>query len=269
MQGKWLMRNVWTKTLYDKRAFIIGWSLGLMALGFLMIIFYPAFHQDNGLDQLVKSLPPAFQSIVGNLSNLKQLPSYIGSQLYDVRIPIFVSIFAIILSVSLTVAEEEKGQLRTLTALPLSRSRILWHKWLAIVMICLILSIATVVGIEIGLSVINETLDWLVLLRLTAMMWLLAVCLATIVFSIGLASGKRGLTMGIGVLLAAGSFILTTFAMSVEWLQPYERLSLLHYFPAVDVATSGIELRDVIVYVGLIGLFLLVGIMNFRRRDIQ
>lgn len=263
------MRNVWTKTLYDKRAFIIGWSLGLIVLGLLMIIFYPAFHQDNGLDQLVKNLPAAFQSIVGNLANLKQLPSYIGSQLYDVRIPIFVSIFAIILSVSLTVAEEEKGQLRTLTALPLSRTRILWNKWLAVVTICLILALATVVGIEIGLSVIHETLDWLVLLRLTAMMWLLAVCLATIVFSIGLASGKRGLTMGIGVLLAAGSFILTTFTKSVDWLQPYEKLSLLHYFPAVDVAMTGIAVRDVLVYAGLIVFFLLIGIIGFRRRDIR
>lgn len=263
------MRNVFSKTLYDKRAFIIGWSLGLIALGFLMTIFYPAFHQDNGLDQLVKNLPSAFQSLVGNLANLKQLPTYIGSQLYDVRIPIFVSILSIILAVGLSVGEEEKGQLRMLAVLPLSRTHIVISKWLAVVVIGLIVTLATVVGIELGLFVINETLDWQVLARLSVMMWLLAVALATIVLSIGLASGRRGLTMGIGVLLAAGSFILTTFTQSVDWLQPYEKLSLLHYFPATEVAKSGIDIFDVGIYVGLIIIALIIGVFGFRRRDIR
>ena len=167
------MFNLFTKTIYDKRAFIIGWGLGLAFIGFLMMIFYPAFHQDSGLDQLVKSLPPAFQGLVGDLANLKELPGYVGSQLFEVRIPIFVSILSIILAVGLTVGEEEKGQLRTLAALPLSRSRILMSKWLAIVMISFITTLATIIGMEIGLVVIGETLDLMVVVRLGAMMWLL------------------------------------------------------------------------------------------------
>lgn len=263
------MRNVFIKTLYDKRAFIIGWSLGLIALGFMMMAFYPAFHQDTALDELVKNLPPAFQGLVGDLNNLKELPSYIGSQLFDVRIPIFVSILTIILAVGLTVAEEEKGQLRTLIALPLSRVRILISKWLAIVIICLIATVATVIGIETGLLVISETLDWAVVLRLSAMMWLLSVTLATVIFSIGLASGKRGLTMGLAVVLAIGSFILTTFARSVEWLHSYEKLSIFHYFPATTIAKESIAIGDVVVYVAIIIIFLAIGIIGFRRRDVR
>ncbi|MDB5186721.1 MAG: transporter permease, partial [Candidatus Saccharibacteria bacterium] len=152
------MYNLFTKTLYDKRAFIIGWSLGMAFLGFLMMSFYPAFHQDTGLDQLVKNLPSAFQGLVGNLNDLKELPGYIGGQLFDVRIPIFVSMIAIILSVGLTVGEEEKGQMRMLLAMPLSRLHILLSKWLAIVVICLITTLAVIVGMLLGLLVINESL---------------------------------------------------------------------------------------------------------------
>ncbi|HEX7484285.1 MAG TPA: ABC transporter permease subunit [Candidatus Saccharimonadales bacterium] len=263
------MFNLFTKTLYDKRAFIIGWSLGLMAVGCLMMLFYPAFHQDNGIDELVKSLPTAFQGLVGDLGNLKQLSTYIGSQLFDVRIPILVSILSIILAVGLTVGEEEKGQLRTLVGLPLSRAHILFSKWLAIVTICLFTTIATVIGIEIGLVVINETLDWMVILRLAVMMWLLSVALATVIFGIGLATGKRGLTMGLAVATTIGSFILTTFARSVEWLQPYEHASIFHYFPAATIAKSEIDLVDVLVYIVIIIVFLTVGIIGFRRRDVR
>lgn len=263
------MYNLFTKTIYDKRAFIIGWGLGLAFLGFLMMIFYPAFHQDTGLDQLIKSLPPAFQGIIGDLNNLKELPSYIGSQLFEVRIPIFVSILSIILAVGLTVTEEEKGQLRTLVALPLSRSRILISKWLSIVVISFMTTLATIIGMEIGLLVINETLDPLVVLRLGAMTWLLSICIATLVFGIGMASGKRGVTMGLGVLIAVGSFILTTFAKSVDWLQSYEHASLLHYFPATTIAKDEIGLSDVAVLGGVALLFLLLGLIFFRRRDVR
>lgn len=263
------MYSLFTKTLYDKRAFIIGWGLGLIFLGFLMMIFYPAFHEDTGLDQLVKSLPPAFQGIIGDLNNLKELPSYVGSQLFEVRIPIFVSILAIILAVGLTVTEEERGQLRMLLALPLSRPRILLTKWLAIVIISLVTTIAVIAGVELGLVVIHESLALDVLLRVGVMTWLLTVCLATIVFGIGIATGSRGLTMGLGVLIAVGSFILTTFAKSVDWLQPYENASLLHYFPATTIAKTEIALSDAVVYGVIIIIVLLLGILFFRRRDVR
>lgn len=263
------MYNLFTKTLYDKRAFIIGWSLGLAFIGYLMTIFYPAFHQNDAIDQLAKSLPPAFQGLVGNLDNLKTLPTYLGSQLFDVRMPIFVSVLTIILAVGLTVSEEERGQLRTLLGLPLSRTRILFSKWIVTVIICGCVALATVIGIELGLWAISESIDWLVLARLGGMMWLLSVALATIIISIGLATGKKGLTMGLGVLVTVGSFLLTTFASSVEWLKPYEKLSLLHYFPAPTIAKGTIDLSDVTVYVVIIVVCLSIAIVAFRRRDVR
>jgi hypothetical protein len=93
--------------------------------------------------------------------------------------------------------------------------------------------------------------------------------LATIVFGIGIATGSRGLTMGLGVLIAVGSFILTTFAKSVEWLRPYEKTSLLHYFPATTIAKTEIALSDVAVYGAIIIIMLLIGLIFFRRRDVR
>lgn len=263
------MYRVLVKTIRDKKAFIVGWGLGLLFLGYLMTIFYPAFHQDNGLDQLVSNLPKAFQGLVGSLDNLKQLPTYIGSQLFEVRIPIMVSILSIILAVGLSVGEEEKGQLRTIMTMPISRTRIFLGKWLAVVVIAGICTAAVAAGIGAGLVSISETIDVQVLVRLSLVTWLLIVTLTTIVLGLGLGAGKRGITMGVGVLVAAGSFILTTFSSAVDWLQPYETFSLLHYFKAVDVAKGTIELGDVMVFAAVILLFVGYGIIGFRRRDVR
>jgi len=263
-----MFSSLLTKTLYDKRFFILGWSLGLAFLGYLMVIFYPAFNQDNALDQLVASMPPALQGLVGDLGNLKEISTYLASQLFDIRMPIFVSVLAILLTVSLTVGEEEKGLLKTLTAMPASRTKVLFTKWFAIVIILVVSTIATVFGVLLGLWQINEQLDAWVLVRLCAVMLLFMVALATLIFAIGMATGKRALTTGAGIIVAVGSFILTTFATSVEWLKPYEVVSLLHYFPATDIAKGTVDASNLIVYAAIIAVSLVSAFILFRRRDI-
>ena len=161
------MFNLILKTLRDKRFFILGWALGLMFMGFLMVVFYPSFSRGQ-VDQLMDALPEAMRGLVGNLQDWRELPGYIGSQIFDIRLPIFVGILAILLAIGLTVGEEGKGQLRTLLALPISRRKIVLAKWLALVFICLIASLATILGVVIGVLVINETIDWLVLARFHA-----------------------------------------------------------------------------------------------------
>ncbi|MES2631251.1 MAG: ABC transporter permease subunit [Patescibacteria group bacterium] len=262
------MFNLLRKTLFEKRFFILGWSLGLAFLGFAMTSFFPSF-SGGEIDELLKTLPPALEGLVGNLQDWKNLPGYIGSQVFDIRLPIFASILSILLAIGITVAEEDKGQLRTLIALPISRRKIVAAKWLSIVVICFIASLAVVVGVEVGVFVIGEELDQMVLVRLGLFTWLLITALATLIFAIGSATGKRALTTGIGIVVAIGSFLLTTFAQSVDWLKDYEWLSFLHYFPAPDIAKGTIEWGNVAFYVALIIVSLVVAFIFFPRRDIK
>jgi len=262
------MFNLLSKTLYERRFFILGWSLGLGFLGFAMTSFFPSF-SGGEIDGLLTSLPPALQGLVGDLQDWKQLPGYIGSQVFDIRLPIFASILSILLAVGLTVGEESKGQLRTLIALPISRRKIIIAKWLAIVIICFIASLGTVIGIEVGVAVIGETLDHMVLVRLGLFTWLLVTSLATLIFAVGSASGKRSLTTAAGIIVAIGSFLLTTFAQSVSWLKEYEWLSFLHYFPATDIAKGTIEWGNVVFYIALILVSLIIAFVFFPRRDVK
>ena len=262
------MLSLFAKTLYDKRLFILGWSLGLAFLGFVMTSFYTSF-SGGEIDELMKTLPPALQGLVGDLQDWKQLPGYIGSQVFDIRLPIFVSILSILLAVGLTVGEEDKGQLRTLVGLPISREAIVSAKWLAIVVISFVASLATVGGIVAGIPTTGQTLDPMVLVRLGLFTWLLVTALATLIFAIGLATGSRAVTTGVGIAIAIGSFLLTTFASAVSWLKDYEWLSFLHYFPATDIAKGEMNWWNVAFYLGLTIVSLIVVSIFFPRRDIK
>lgn len=262
------MLNSIRKTLRDKRFFILGWSLGVGFLGFAMTTFFTSFNGGQ-IDELMQSVPAALQGLVGNVQDWRELPGYLGSQIFDIRLPIFISILSILLAVSLTVSEEDKGQLRTLVALPISRSKIIFAKWISIVIICFIASLATVLGVELGMIAIQTWVDQEVLLRLGLFTWLLVTTIATLIFAIGLSTGKRAITTGVGIIVAIGSFLLTTFAQAVDWLKDYEWLSIFHYFPAVDIAKGTVRWEDIAVYVSLILISLVVTLFVFPRRDIR
>ncbi|MGV9002080.1 MAG: ABC transporter permease subunit [Candidatus Saccharimonadaceae bacterium] len=262
------MFNLFFKTLRDKRFFILGWSVGLMFLGFLMTSFYPSF-SGGQIDGLLETLPPALQGLVGNLQDWRELPGYIGSQVFDIRLPIFISILSILLAIGITVGEEDKGQLRTLIALPISRRKIILAKWAGMVGICLVASIAPIIGVELGLLAINQTLDQMVLVRLGVFTWLLVTGLATVIFAIGLSTGKRSITTGVAIILSIGSFLLSTFARAVDWLKDYDNLSFFHYFPAVDIAKGTVEWGNTVFYVAAILIALLITLIVFPRRDVK
>jgi ABC-2 type transport system permease protein len=262
------MFRLFLKTLRDKRYFILGWSLGMAFLAFVMTSFYPSF-SGGEIDSLLETIPPALQGLVGDLQDWRELPGYVGSQVFDIRLPIFISILSILLAIGLTVGEEDKGQLRTLVSLPVSRRKIVFGKWLAIVVICFIASSAAVAGVEAGLLVISESIDQAVLLRLGLFTWLLVTALATLIFAIGLATGKRSLTTAVAVVVAIGSFLMSTFAQAVDWLKDWEFVSFFHYFPATDIAKGTVEWTNVWVYAAITGIALGVALLAFVRRDIK
>jgi hypothetical protein len=105
-------------------------------------------------------------------------------------------------------------------------------------------------------------------LRLLGMTGLIMVPFGTIPFAAGLATGKRAAATLVSVLVIIGSFILSTFGQAVDWLGDYEKLSLLHYFPAVDIVKGSINPGDVSVLGGLTLLLLIVAFVRFRTRDV-
>lgn len=264
------MKNIYLKTLYERRWFTIGWGMGFIAFAALMTSFYPAMHMDGAIDALVANMPEAFKGLIGDLADLNEFSTYLASQLFDIRLPLIAGIMAIILGQGLSTAEEERGELRTLLSLPISRTKLLIQKWLALMTITGL----TVVGLYIGIAVTmpfvdGATIDLNDLLRLLAMTWLLMVTYGTIAFGIGAITGNRGAATGISILVIIGSFILATFGQAVDWLEPYEWLSLIYYFPASDVVKTGIEWANVAVLGGVTAILLIAAAIVFRSRDIH
>ena len=263
-----MMNTVFLKTLRDKRWFIFGWTLGLAALAALLVVFYPSMRQEGSFDTFMRSMPPMFEGMIGDLANLGEFSTFLASQLFDFRMQIIVGVMAVVLALGLTVGEEEKGQLRTTLSLPISRTSFLLQQWLAVLVIIAVTLLGTAVGILVTQITVNESIALDVLARLLFMSWLTMSTFATITYAAAAATGNRAFATLIGIATLAVSFILSTFSMGVEWLRDYEHFSLFYFFPAVDVVKDGIELKNVAVLVVVAIVLMVVAVIDFRRRDI-
>lgn len=266
-----MMWTVLTKTLYERRGFIAGWTLGLAAFGALMAVFYPSMRPEAGMQALVESMPAAFQGLIGDMVALSNFDTYLATQLFDIRGSILIGIMAVILGVGLSTREEESGELRTILAQSISRGRYLLEQWLAMVVI---ITLTTVVGLSLGIYatmpfIEGATIELIGLVRILVMTVLVMVVFATVAFAAGMVSGKRWVAVLVGSLMLSLSFIITTFATGVQWLRDFEPISLLYYFQAVETMTEGIVLADAAILIGVTLGLLVVSLLAFTRRDVN
>lgn len=263
------MRTLLLKTLYDQRWFILGWSLVIAFNILLTIIFYPSLNHGEALAKLSQSTPDQLKGLI-DTSSFHAIQNYIAAQLYNLRLPLLLMALALILSQSLTVAEEGKGTLRTLTTIPLSRSRILWEKWLAGVVILAIMTIVAVIAVYLGILRIHETLPFGFVWQIAVVSWLFGVTAFSIMYAIGAATGSRGISLVVGLLIIMASAIISSFGASVDWLQNWQNLSLIHYADIDSIVKTGSLDR---LNLWLLGSFsavaMLCATVLFRRRDIS
>ncbi|HEX4662218.1 MAG TPA: ABC transporter permease subunit [Candidatus Saccharimonadales bacterium] len=267
-----MMHSLLAKTIYDKRWFMLGWGIALGFVAMITLTFYPSISHGDALEQLTKSLPSQLQAVkglVGDPASFKTVSGYLSTQVFEIRIPLMILIAAVILAQGMTVAEEEKGTLRTLLATKLSRGRIVLEKWLAAVIITGIISLILVIATYLGLLFIGEGFSQQQLIwQLGLMTWLSGIAGVSLVFALGFASGLRSVTFTLSIVFVIGSFILTTFAKTVDWLTPYDNFSLLHYYDASGVAKNGLDATNITVLL-LISLgSLAIATLLFRNRDV-
>jgi ABC-2 type transport system permease protein len=103
---------------------------------------------------------------------------------------------------------------------------------------------------------------------LALLSWLFGVVAFSIPYAVGAATGKRGVTMTIGLIITFGSFLLSTFAKSVDWLTAWDKLSLLHYYDTHSLVLGSFNRADLWLLSLLMLLVLLIATLVFRHRDI-
>ena len=243
---------------------IIWWALGLLAMTVLTMLFYPSF-KSGGFDQAFTALPKGLQKIVGTAADFKTIGGYIGQEIFALRIPLLMAILSIVTFNSLFVAEERKGVLESQLSLPLNRIVISIGKLFSAITIIVLASIGVFVGVLLGVLLVHEHYSAIKILQETLSCVLLSLNFGLVVFMVWGIVGTSGLTLGVACAFTFLSYLVSSMASSVSWLQPLDKLSFFHYYNN----TATFNLFDTSVLLAIAASLSVLGLVFFLRRDVK
>jgi len=265
------VNSVVLQAVYGRRWLIGITSIGLMLFSMFIAGLYPILSELRPSNPIIENMPVLFESFLGELSYLREFPTFIASQLFTIHLPLVLGIVAVAYGRSMSVAAERRGEFRTLLAQPVSRVGLVMRYWSALVVMLAICMVCITLGLYATLPFIegDTTIAFSTLMSLVGMLWLYACTIATITFAIGIATGQGILAVLAGCAVTIFSHSVTIFSPVLPIIVGYRPYSLLEYVAAVTVAQYGVALSHIVIFLGVSLATMIVATITFHVRDIS
>jgi ABC-2 type transport system permease protein len=256
-------------TLSSLRGQILGWGLGVAALGLILVPFYDVFMgQQADFLQMIESYPPEFLAFFGgDAASLATTEGYLGMYGFSM-LPLIIGIFSVIAGSGLLASDEESGRLDLIVAHPVSRTGLFWGRALAFVAASLGILILGWLGFSILLGGSSLDVTWgqmalpfLPLLAQTLIFGALALLLSLLLPARRLAAAGAGLVL-------ASSYLLSSLAGLNESLASVARFLPYDYFQGSD-ALGGLDWASFLGLMAVSAALAMLAWWRFQRRDIR
>jgi len=262
-----MFKSVYTKTLFNLRWQLIGWTLGAVFIAFITMALYNSLSQ-SGINSIIATVPDSLKPLIGSIEDYTTIPGYIGQQIFGPNLYIITIAMSVILALAVTVNEEDDRRLQTLLSMPVTRTGVFFQKWLAVTTVIVIVSASVIGGIYLGLLVVDKSADIGRIIASACAFALINITFATITFAFGMFTGKRGLTMSLMSAYAVACLVLTTLAPATDSLKSIDKASLLHYYNNPQIMQYGLTATHLVALACVCILALGVGLFRFQRRNI-
>ncbi len=165
--------------------------------------------------------------------------------------------------------DEESGTLELIAAHPLSRARLALQRFSAILVSLLIIT----AGLWLVMLVLRSPaqLDDISITGFVAMHFQLALfagLFGALSFSVGAATGRRAIAIGVAAGVAVVGFLANGLLPQIKSLEWVRNLSPFHWLVGGDPLRNGIQVTDSLIMSVLIATLVATGTWAFDRRDI-
>ncbi len=263
-----MLRNVLTKTIWDRRKSLLWWTIGAIAITAWIVSVYPVLRDSVDMQSFIDQIPPEMMAIAGiDPATFLTGAGYLQAQLYSLMAPIMVVGFAVSTAVAITTREEHNGTIDMLLSMPISRTAVTLQKAAAV----LVSTAVVVSGFAFTLIAANPLIDLKLnvpaVLGANLGLYLLGLVFAAIAMAIGAFTGKPSIALGLTLALAVLAWFANAFEALFSWLEIPSKASpfswYLHDTPLINGISSGIAW----LAIATLG-FIAVAVYLFDRRDI-
>jgi ABC-2 type transport system permease protein len=264
-----MLRNIVLKTLRDRRRSLLFWSIGFIALGVILISFFPVIRDVPFISEYLEAFPEEFLALfAGEVTDYTSPEGYLNGEVFFLMYPLLLLVFAIGFGSGAIAGEEERGTLDLLLANPLQRWRLVLEKFIAMLICTLLLAFTFWATLAIGGAAIDMGLNLVRLAAICFSGFLLATAFGSVALAMGCARGKSGISLGVGGALAVYGYMLNALAPLIEWLEPFQILSPFYFYIDANPLTNGLNAVHAAILIGLTAIFLVIALISFERRDL-
>ena len=270
LRARPLLRTVLAKTLSEQRRALLWWGLGLFLSGATYAPFYPSIKENAAtLEKYLETMPKFLRdAFMGASGDFTSPAGYLNTELFNFFAPLLLLLFAIGAGARAIAGEEEQRTLDILLSTPVTRRHVVIHKFGAMLVAGVLLSVLLWLSIPVTGPPFDLTPSLVDLAAASFMCFLLAMAFGAIALAIGAATGRRALAVGVTAGVAAGSYLLDLLVPaihSIEWLQLF---SPFHYYLSAEAMMRGLDVSGSLVLAGIAAVAFGVALVLFERRDL-
>jgi ABC-2 type transport system permease protein len=260
------------RSVAEHRRWMMGWSIGMVALSAFTIAFWPALRdKSTTLNSMVNGLPASVRALVGMGAGVDPFSplGYLLSKVFAFMLPLLMLIAAIGLA-GAVAGDEERGLLETTYTLPIARRRVLVERWLALMVLTTVLAAAAFVSVAITARLVDLGVG------IASIGWATACCLAltwavaAVAFALGAGTGRRGSAISVAAVVGVVSYLITSLAEAgIGFFRLLRPVSLFTHYDVAHVLVSGAPSwrLGVLLCVAVAGV--LLAVWGIDRRDLR
>lgn len=259
--------EITTLDLSSRRRSLIGYTLGLGVYVLVVVALYPAFKDSTELDSLTAD-SPGVAALFGISGSLTSSSGWIDANVYANFFPLVILLVTIGYGAACLAGQEKDGHLELVMSLPFSRRTVTVQKMVALVIqaaaLCAVTFLAVLAGTWFELSYST----WHVATATIGVL-LLGVDFGLLTLAFGAATGNRGVAVGVVSTVAAASYLVSSMAPVVSWLEPVRYVSLFYWSVGNDQLTDGLSLAALAVLLGVGVVLAVASIRLFEAHDLS
>ena len=242
-------------------------AAGLSLFAGLFLAIGPSLVAEIDMEAYAAAMPPALQAAF-NLSAMGSFAGLLATELYLFGWVILLGIYFAYLGAGSVAGDVESGRADMLLSTPLSRSRLVLEKFLALAWPVLVVNVVVGLVVYVGALAIDETLPFVDVLAVHALSvpYLLVAAALGVLASTVADSASLAQRVSAGLVFAL--FLLESFVTNTE----YEWLGTLspsrYYDPTAILVSSEYDVTGALGTLVAAGVLLALAVLYFERRDL-
>ncbi len=266
---------VFRDTLRYSLVVTLLWGIGMGALMVFMVILTPAM-QGMNLVSLFEAMPPTVLAAFGMGDGSQEAleifatPEGIIAFGFFGKMALIFAAYPVVMGLRATSREEADGTLDVTLSLPVSRSRVIFERFLAYALDIVILILFMIGGLYLGIATTGVELDAAALSILVLNLIPVLVFVLAVTVFVGAMVSKRQMVVAIMTIFVVASFIIQTVGamVSASWMDVVEAFSFFTYYNVQHLLMDGIVLWHVALLLAVAAALVAGSIYTFQRRDI-